>query len=39
MTDEKMAPYISEWKIMSTENDQDAGDDGILHFTPWESEI
>ena len=32
MTDEKMAPYISEWKIMSTENDQDAEDDGILHF-------
>ncbi len=39
MTDEKMAPYISEWKIMSTENDQDAEDDGILHFHTVESEI
>ena len=31
MTDENMAPYISEWKILSTENEQE-NDDGILHF-------
>ena len=31
MTDENMAPYTSEWKILSTENEQE-NDDGILHF-------
>lgn len=32
MTDENMAPYTSEWKILSTENEQETEDDGVLHF-------
>lgn len=31
MTDEAMAPYTAEWKIMSPENEQET-EDSILHF-------